>query len=781
MMQKHTSLSFYFKKSVLLAIHFFFIAVTLTCIGFLYHNEHYGHGIGWLRTETYEDTAFFSDQVKEDAWKIFQYVQCRDAFETNGKVDYSKVIVDTYYGPGDMRSYSINEFILYAKSHGYYLDPNWNVAFEPTSLSGTDTETFLVDWKAYNPKYNTDDLSAEQTLAAETTMEELSKEVLTYLGAYYYVNEFFLTNQTNFYFQVTYKDQESDQPILFSNAPKISMEEWKKVGKYIYISSELPNDFTNFSQPIHSLNVTAEQAAPYENGTYDIWLLIDTSYPYEDMYYEASISYQETRTTYIQSLWLTTFSLLICLVTFLALIVYSGHQDHSGEIHLHKFDQIKTEFFLFFCLIGTLIGLFLYQRIGCKLIHILVPVEHWFYWEKILRILVFYLAAFFTSFGLLRRYKAKTIWENSITSHCIHAMRLSISHKRFSVALLIISISYLIACTILIGAGSYLLFMYPGQLWSLFSIPLLLLWIGLSLFLLYHLLLSAIQQDKLNSALQHLASGETNYKVHLDDFSGKEREMAENINNISSGLETALQEKVRSERLKADLITNVSHDIKTPLTSIINYVDLIKREQITDPKILKYLEVLDQKSQRLKTLTEDLVEASKASSGNMKLEIMNIDLVELVQQTAGEFEEKFASRHLSMVMNLPKESIIIAADGRRMWRILENLYNNACKYAMEQSRVYIDVFVKESNVYFTIKNISANPLNIRPEELTERFVRGDVSRSTEGSGLGLSIAKNLTELQKGTFTIYIDGDFFKAELCFPIQSPPSYSQTDQVD
>ena len=222
----------------------------------------------------------------------------------------------------------------------------------------------------------------------------------------------------------------------------------------------------------------------------------------------------------------------------------------------------------------------------------------------------------------------------------------------------------------------------------------------------------------------------------------------------------------------------MSHDIKTPLTSIINYVDLLKREKIQDEKIQRYLDVLDQKSQRLKTLTEDLVEASKASSGNLKLDIANIDLVELIHQTNGEFEEKYGIRHLELVASLPQESILIAADGRRLWRVLENLYNNAFKYAMEHSRVYVDVAAKNGFVYFTIKNVSENPLNINADELTERFVRGDVARTTEGSGLGLSIAKSLTLLQGGSFELYIDGDLFKAQVGFPVLSSPHSSAPD---
>ncbi|MDO4295768.1 MAG: HAMP domain-containing sensor histidine kinase [bacterium] len=768
-----TRLSFQARKFFLLVVHFLFIAAALTSIGFLYHNEHYGQGISWLKTEHYEDTVAFSNQVKKDAWRVFQYAQCRDAFETNGNVDYSRIVADVYYGPGDERSYSLNEFILYAKSHGYYLDSNWELAFEETALSGKDNETFLVDWKAYDPKYSTDDLDATQTDAAKMTMEELSKEVLTYLGAYYYVNHNFLYVPSNFYFHIVYQDVESELPSSCSNSVGLSIDELKSLGKYVYIASNLPNDITNFTQPIHSLNAIAEEAAPYDEGSYEIMLAVNTSYPYTDAYSEANATYSVIRDIYIRSLVVTAISLLVCLVTFLLLMALSGHTGRGKEIHLHKFDEIKVELFLFFCLLGTLAALALYQRIGTKLIHLLVPLSHWYYWENILRLLVYYMAAFFAGFGLLRRYKAKTLAQNSMTSDCIHAFRLSMSRKTFTLLLLAGSFGYLLLNSFLLGSTLYLFWFFSGQGIRWFCIPLFLLWFGFNAFVLYRLLTQAMQNDKLNAALQHLSAGETSYKVASEEFSGKQKELAQTINNISTGLEAALQEKVRSERLKADLITNVSHDIKTPLTSIINYVDLIKREHISDPKILGYLDILEQKSQRLKNLTEDLVEASKASSGNVKLDIMDIDLVELVQQTTGEFEEKFASRNLSLVMGLPKHSLFISADGRRMWRILENLYNNAFKYAMEQSRVYVDVFAEGEFVYFTIKNTSSYPLNIRPDELTERFVRGDVSRSTEGSGLGLSIARSLTELQNGRFTIYIDGDLFKAELRFPIKNMPA--------
>ena len=236
---------------------------------------------------------------------------------------------------------------------------------------------------------------------------------------------------------------------------------------------------------------------------------------------------------------------------------------------------------------------------------------------------------------------------------------------------------------------------------------------------------------------------------------------------MGDGLKTAVEVRMKNERMQADLITNVSHDIKTPLTSIVNYVDLLKRENIEDPKIKGYIDILERKSQRLKQLTEDLVEASKASSGNVNMEFVTLNLNELVQQVNGEFAERLSGRELDMICSLPPEPALVRADSRYLWRVIENLYGNVAKYAMPGSRVYVDVIRREGSVVFIMKNMSEQTLNISPDELMERFVRGDSSRTTEGSGLGLSIAENLVKLMKGTFELFVDGDLFKVEVTFP--------------
>ena len=230
----------------------------------------------------------------------------------------------------------------------------------------------------------------------------------------------------------------------------------------------------------------------------------------------------------------------------------------------------------------------------------------------------------------------------------------------------------------------------------------------------------------------------------------------------------AVAEAIKGERMKTDLITNVSHDLKTPLTSVINYVDLLKQEDLNNAKAYEYLGVLEEKSARLKQLIEDLIEASKASSGNLTVGAEKIDLQELVMQACGEYEEKIKKAELDVHLNGANEKIFISADGKHMWRIVENLLSNVVKYSMPHSRVYINVAKGDQYGYLTIKNISASPLDIPPEQLTERFVRGDVSRTTEGSGLGLSIAQSLTNIQGGWFKIAIDGDLFKVIVEMPL-------------
>ena len=311
--------------------------------------------------------------------------------------------------------------------------------------------------------------------------------------------------------------------------------------------------------------------------------------------------------------------------------------------------------------------------------------------------------------------------------------------------------------------------------WGFVAISIILacfLWSGIGFLILiafwiwayYKLLQYNKKLQKINEALRNIYEGNPNVKLNEEELEGTLKIMAKYINDIAGGFTNAIEQSLKSERLKTELITNVSHDIKTPLTSIINYVDLLKKEEINNAQIEQYIAVLDKKSQRLKKLIEDLVEASKVSSGNVKLNMEVINLKELLNQTVGEFEDKLEKKNLKIEMDLPNENMLIKADNRYLYRVIENVFSNISKYALEGSRVYIKLEKQKEEVYLEFKNISKDKLNISAEELMQRFVRGDKSRYTEGSGLGLSIAESLTELQGGKFKIDIDGDLFKVEI-----------------
>lgn len=277
----------------------------------------------------------------------------------------------------------------------------------------------------------------------------------------------------------------------------------------------------------------------------------------------------------------------------------------------------------------------------------------------------------------------------------------------------------------------------------------------------------AWQMKSLKKAGQQLAEGKFNEKIDTTHMYWEFKSHAENLNSIGDGLSKEVAQRMKSERLKTELITNVSHDIKTPLTSIINYVDLLQKAK-TEEERAEYLAVLDRQSHRLKKLTEDLVEASKASTGNMSVNLAPTNTQEIINQSYGEYSAKLEAGRLNTVINIPEPVPVIMADGRLLWRVIDNLFNNVVKYALPETRVYVDVHVEGSEAVISMKNISRAALNISADELMERFVRGDASRSTEGSGLGLNIARSLTELQHGKFSINTDGDLFKAEIKLPL-------------
>lgn len=535
-------------------------------------------------------------------------------------------------------------------------------------------------------------------------------------------------------------------------------------GKYIYFNADRSEIITNTRISAEQMKAAVDSYRYVFGDNTRLWVAVNTSYPARDGFWTAKEAYGRLIPYYFYLAGALVIFLLLSLLLLAHLTRYEGRvqdPERGYTIRLSRADRIPTEPFLALGL-AAMAAFAAAGYLGYSFC-----VSTWenalhSYWLPVLvGIFAFaldYVALFFY-LSFIRRGKAHTLWKNSLFRRLLLWLKKSFfslyDHSHILVRTLVPFVILLALNLILGGCG-----VTGILLASIFDV--------VAILVLY-------QEKKslweIVETTKQIGGGSFDKKVDARRMHGENRDLADAVNGIGDGIKTAVETSMKDERLKADLITNVSHDIKTPLTSIINFVNLLKREKIEDERVRGYIEVLDSKSQRLKQLTDDLVEASKISSGNISLQMERINFAELVNQTCGEFSDKFKERCLEIVRNMPDQPVFIEADSRRIWRVVENLFSNACKYALEGTRVYLEIrtILEDGRQYavFSMKNISAQALNIRAEELTERFIRGDISRSTEGSGLGLSIARNLTELQKGRFEIYLDGDLFKVLLTFP--------------
>ncbi|MEQ2827343.1 HAMP domain-containing sensor histidine kinase [[Ruminococcus] lactaris] len=515
---------------------------------------------------------------------------------------------------------------------------------------------------------------------------------------------------------------------------------------------------------------------------------VDTTYTIQDQFYQNKVAYDNNIPYFKGTTWLLVLSIILFLGATIWLTLEAGRTAEDEELHLNGFDHWKTEIaavlIVLIWIVGSYIGIhfwngniytmindiptylkdggtyfeYYYARgmdvssaymsasLYLPSLSIAELAEIYFYG-------VFTLGCFFMGYvSLIKRIKGRNLWKNSLLRVIVRFIYKIYDNRKKTTK------TVLLLCGFFLVQGIAVLFRNGVTM-------LLVLLADVGVF--YVVLNGLLLKEKLKKGIEEIALGNMEYQIPLQGLRGENLKLAEMINGIANGFHMTVEEAMKNERLKTDLITNVSHDIKTPLTSIINYVAILKQSDIADPKIQGYLDILEAKAQRLKTLTEDVVEASKVSSGNISLEYMDVDLVEMIQQTEGEMAEKFEARNLKMIVNLPAEPAVVHVDGRRMWRVLENIFGNAAKYAMPGTRVYADLKLEEDTVDLSLKNVSEHQLNISADELTERFIRGDLSRSSEGSGLGLSIAQSLTTMQGGTFNLYLDGDLFRVNIRFP--------------
>ena len=547
-----------------------------------------------------------------------------------------------------------------------------------------------------------------------------------------------------------FADGESSTEVLVVSTPQ---------GQYVYGPSVENSLTTNqFGYRFDTSSMTWRQVAEVESGTANLVLWVNRSAMVDDQYMRAAMKLEQWQASREQNLAVT----IVCTVSGILLTVYlcasTGHRRGVDGISLNWFHRIPGDVLLFLMFLMGVAALGLgFEFVGFA----------YGWWPMYQQLIVLGAAGAATAalgLGALMtvcaRCKAPTLLRNTLTwrlcawcwrkaGQCIRAVRSVAAAVPLIWKAVLGSMAYIIftILTFANGAG---------------------LWLLVTAVAAVYLCLWAYQWKKIRYGTQEIIGGNPNYHIDTQQMLPDLRGHADELNNLGQAISAAVEDRIRSERFKAELITNVSHDLKTPLTSIINYVDLLKKVDIQDSKAAEYIEVLDRKSQRLKKLTEDLVEASKASTGNLTVNWERLDLGQLADQALAECGDRLEAQGLTVVRSLPEEPMWVDADGRHLWRVLDNLLSNCSKYALPGTRVYVDLRQGGCWAVLTVKNISRDALDIPAERLVERFVRGDESRNEAGSGLGLSISQSLTELQHGRFDISVDGDLFKAMVSLPL-------------
>lgn len=784
------------------------VTVVACSVCFSYQGNSKGTG-DMLEGKRFIESAYYESLVEEELYGLSDYVHLCTIFETGGAYDSDKLISVEDYVKRNVAytSYETEEEVIYYRLEDLIKWGKEGIVYDNLQVEAEEEESHAESTIQYTKVYDNSsedgELISEKTIQLPDTIRDGEVQTLKYLKEYYlpvdgisladrfhsdkdreqfyeYLEsaivkmkddfEQYKTFENKYYSKNTnvhYAVVDTDLNEIYTNVREISDVYMEQEGMLLEDFVQYFNAYgTKFFMNSVSMGYETDLGLGNERfleimrrwnnsmtGNYYIAMAVDTNFIAQDNLYQEKTEYEKIQPWYRIACISAIISMALAFVLFIYLTFVSGHKDSTETISLCWFDKIKTE-------IASLIMFFV------ALLEILIVQgargDYEFgLWNNIIVGIAAFIAnlSFLAGyFSLVRRIKAETLWTNSVLYRISSFLLRVFRNRKNTTRILILYSSYVLTNAVWVGLG-----IVYNNLWIGFGVPMV-----ISIISGVYIVKDAMERHEIINGVSKIVDGDLDYKIDTVNLHQDNYALAQSINNIGAGLRFAVEESTRNERMKTELITNVSHDIKTPLTSIINYVGLIKREKIDNERIQSYVEVLENKAQRLKHLTEDLVEASKISSGNIELQIGRINLVELIYQTAGEFDEKFDAKNLNIVLNIPKEPVVVMADGRRVWRVIENLYNNVAKYALSGTRVYADLVVKDEKAIFSLKNISENQLNFDATELTERFIRGDVSRSTEGSGLGLSIAKNLTELQGGEFEIYLDGDLFRVTVTLPM-------------
>ncbi|TYQ15502.1 UNVERIFIED_CONTAM: signal transduction histidine kinase [Acetivibrio alkalicellulosi] len=623
-------------------------------------------------------------------------------------------------------------------------------------------ETRSMNYEFQRLVYNAIELNVKLVSEDNINKSEKTEEEKSVDLTQFHIIKNRLKNTVNFKYYIvnidtgkTYTNFHEDNPI----------KKLRNQTAFVHYTQLGRHDDNNYHRYLYSNDITKM----LKGTNYEVYASVMEPLEEGDLFYEGFESYERMNTKYKYIILLFLALLIIIIICLIYLVVVCGSTSEKGSISLNLIDKIYVD-------VHTVFILFL---IGISLLGVLGTINYYDLKYLVITIIMYNLSVFLVISYILsfaRQYKNGYILKNTFIYNLLAKYKLYIKEylngkvlKVFTVFSLLVygfinGILMAITISLIMDNYRYGYYMFMDVRVLISSIILLVF----NLVYIYYITKPFMSLSRIMRGVEEISKGNLEYDLKDSEVSTVFSSFIHDIKKIQGGLKEAVDDAIRGERMKTELITNVSHDLKTPLTSIVNYVDLLKKENLSNKKAEGYVKVLEDKSARLKQLIEDLIEASKASSGNLEVQLEKVNLQELVMQACGEYEEKISKCNLDVRTNFCDETVNVKADGKYMWRIIENLLSNVIKYSMGNSRVYINITKDNGEGVIIIKNISAFPLDIEPEQLAERFVRGDKSRTTEGSGLGLSIAQSLTHLQGGFFKVEIDGDLFKVSVKIPL-------------
>lgn len=766
-----------YKVVFLWILHSICVALMMGGLWTIYRNASNDNFRNALMMAPFESTRSFERTVLNNIDQVVDYVQLEEKFETNGHLDLKKTVETDKDDQGVKRKYSLQDALDFGQAIGVVFNSENRLIILKNQVADSpkeDEEVFhenddameeipmnTLESKVSSEVFNYENY--EELLAGQESDHSRENNIL--LSLLYRLSEYYEYRRrlglrdgedTNFFYRLVYIDKKGHTIISTNREEQLDSDSLQQYGAYYWYDSKTDMLRTTGSADLHrAVQVRFGEKEAFQQGVYELMAAVDTNYPMMDAFDKGKIQYQNYANRIRLLLALSGLLVLGLLISFIAIL----QQD---EDRLTRFDRWYSET-VFFAILLLLILIYW----GVK--EILFAFRTRYSMDLvtgIVLILLGYFPLLYCFISVFRRIRSQVLISGLLTVHMMSYVELNMRQRKGNVngfqsvtlrlGFQIVNVAFVVAVVLALQTDYLLLKACVILMFFLWN----LIYLGLSC-------RNDIQQQRIFKRITDMAEGNLGEKLDTSNLSAENRTLANMVNALDDSLEKAVQSRTRSERMQTELIANVSHDLRTPLTSILSYVDLLKREPLPEGRSREYLKVLESKAYRLKSLAEALMDASRATSGTLTINWIDIDMVQMLNQVVGEFYDRFEDQRLEAVIHMVEPPAMIRADGKLLWRIFENLFSNVCKYAMPGTRVYIDLQETTQSFVFTIKNISARKLTQSAENLMERFIRGDVARTTEGSGLGLSIVKNMTEQLHGKFELFLDGDYFRARLIFP--------------